>query len=239
VVTAYPINSTVINSQVKAFLCPSDPNSGGTYKNSNNYYGSTGTTTNLTNAGPAAASLSAFPTIGLFGMQVCYGLRNCTDGTSNTIAVSEASVGNSAQGAKTKDSGLTNVTGFPPAAVLQDASTNLTATRQGLQACTTAWETGTGGSVSSVRGMVWSQGVMAYTLFNTVAPPNSAGWSFCGNIGTAGFTNYSEADSYHSGGVNTLLADGSVRFIKSSINLMTWCALGTKGNGEVIDASSY
>jgi prepilin-type N-terminal cleavage/methylation domain-containing protein/prepilin-type processing-associated H-X9-DG protein len=238
-VTAYQVNSTVINSQVKGFLCPSDPNAGGTYKNSNNYYGSTGTTTNLTNAGPGATSLAAYPTTGMFGMQVCYGFRHCTDGTSNTVAVCEASVGNSAQGAKTKDSGITNLTSFPAGAVLQDASTNLAATQQGLQACSAAWQSGTGGSVSSVRGMVWSQGVMAYTLFNTVATPNSAGWSFCGNANTAGFTNYSEADSYHSGGVNTLMTDGSVRFVKSSISLMTWCALGTKGNGEVISSDSF
>jgi prepilin-type processing-associated H-X9-DG protein len=45
--------------------------------------------------------------------------------------------------------------------------------------------------------------------------------------------------SRHPGGVNTLFADGSVHFLKSSINQMTFWALGTKANGEVIDASSY
>jgi hypothetical protein len=39
--------------------------------------------------------------------------------------------------------------------------------------------------------------------------------------------------------VNTLMGDGSVKFIKDSINLRTWWALGTKANGEVIDASAY
>ena len=237
--SAYQVNQTAINTQVKAFLCPSDPNAGGTFKASNNYYGSIGTTTNLTNAGGSAASLAAYPTTGMFGMQVCYGFRNCTDGTSNTIAVSEASVGNSSLKAMTKDVGLFGVSSIPAAAILPDASTSLASTMLGLQACNTAWQAGTASQVDSVRGMVWAQGVMAYTLFNTVATPNSASWSFCGNIGTAGFTVYSEADSYHSGGVNTLMTDGSVRFVKSSINLMTWCALGTKGNGEVISADSY
>jgi prepilin-type processing-associated H-X9-DG protein len=47
---------------------------------------------------------------------------------------------------------------------------------------------------------------------------------------------YGEADSFHSGGVNTLMADGSVKFIKSSINQLVWFALGTKANGEIISA---
>jgi prepilin-type N-terminal cleavage/methylation domain-containing protein/prepilin-type processing-associated H-X9-DG protein len=45
--------------------------------------------------------------------------------------------------------------------------------------------------------------------------------------------------SRHAGGVNTLMGDGSVRFIKNSINLYTWQSLTTSKNGEVIDASSY
>ncbi len=35
------------------------------------------------------------------------------------------------------------------------------------------------------------------------------------------------------------MADGSVRFIKNTINLITWQALGSISGGEVIDASSY
>lgn len=40
--------------------------------------------------------------------------------------------------------------------------------------------------------------------------------------------------SYHPGGVNSLLLDGSVRFIKSTIALPVWRALGTRGGSEVI-----
>ena len=45
--------------------------------------------------------------------------------------------------------------------------------------------------------------------------------------------------SRHSGGINALLADGSVRFIKDSVNEMTWWALGSKAGGEVISADAY
>ena len=50
---------------------------------------------------------------------------------------------------------------------------------------------------------------------------------------------FSNANSYHSGGVNTLMADGSVRFMKDSINVLTWWALGTRAGGEVISADSF
>jgi len=40
--------------------------------------------------------------------------------------------------------------------------------------------------------------------------------------------------SYHPGGVNTVLMDGSVRFVSETINLVTWRALGTRGGGEVL-----
>jgi prepilin-type processing-associated H-X9-DG protein len=47
------------------------------------------------------------------------------------------------------------------------------------------------------------------------------------------------ARSYHPGGVSALLADGSVRFIKSTVDGNAWRALGTIAGGEVISADSY
>jgi prepilin-type N-terminal cleavage/methylation domain-containing protein/prepilin-type processing-associated H-X9-DG protein len=46
------------------------------------------------------------------------------------------------------------------------------------------------------------------------------------------------ASSWHSGGVNLAFMDGSVRFIKDSVNQMSWWAIATKDNGEVISADS-
>ena len=47
-----------------------------------------------------------------------------------------------------------------------------------------------------------------------------------------------EMYSLHPGGANVLMGDGSVRFVKQSINLSTWQALSSRGNGEVISADA-
>ena len=46
------------------------------------------------------------------------------------------------------------------------------------------------------------------------------------------------ATSNHAGGVNVCLTDGSVKFIKDTINLTSWWALGTRNGGEVISADA-
>ncbi len=45
--------------------------------------------------------------------------------------------------------------------------------------------------------------------------------------------------SYHPGGVNGLFGDGSVRFIKQTINGATWRALGSVNGSEIISADQY
>ncbi len=46
------------------------------------------------------------------------------------------------------------------------------------------------------------------------------------------------ASSWHSGGVNVGFMDGSVKFIKDSVNPTVWWAIATKDMGEVVDMSS-
>jgi prepilin-type N-terminal cleavage/methylation domain-containing protein/prepilin-type processing-associated H-X9-DG protein len=75
----------------------------------------------------------------------------------------------------------------------------------------------------------------SYTHFNT---PNGM---TCSNEGNS-WGSPSGAlppTSNHSGGVNMGFSDGSVKFIKDSISMPTFWALGTKGQREVISSDSY
>jgi prepilin-type processing-associated H-X9-DG protein len=45
--------------------------------------------------------------------------------------------------------------------------------------------------------------------------------------------------SYHPGGANVLMADGSVRFLKNSTNIQTVWSLGSRAGGEIVSADAY
>jgi len=45
--------------------------------------------------------------------------------------------------------------------------------------------------------------------------------------------------SRHPGGANFAFADGSVKFLKKTISMPTYCALGSRNGGEVISADAY
>ncbi len=47
------------------------------------------------------------------------------------------------------------------------------------------------------------------------------------------------ATSNHSGGVNALIGDGWVRFVKDSIPRNIWWALGTREGNEAISADQF
>ena len=71
-------------------------------------------------------------------------------------------------------------------------------------------------------------------IFLEVTPPNSRSCGFFISLRAV-----MPPSSRHPGGVNTLFGDGSVKFIKDSVNLQTWRALGTRAGGEVVSSDSY
>ena len=65
-------------------------------------------------------------------------------------------------------------------------------------------------------------------ILGTCVPTANPTYSPC-TVGTPGLIS---ARSYHAGGVNTLMADGSVRFFSANVNLTSWQALGTASGNE-------
>jgi prepilin-type processing-associated H-X9-DG protein len=60
----------------------------------------------------------------------------------------------------------------------------------------------------------------------------------CLNVNPYAFSN-AAARSRHSGGVNVLFGDGSVRFVKNTISPNTWVALGSISGGEVVSSDAF
>jgi prepilin-type N-terminal cleavage/methylation domain-containing protein/prepilin-type processing-associated H-X9-DG protein len=95
----------------------------------------------------------------------------------------------------------------------------------------------------------WADGLWEQSAATFTFPPNTrmsyfndadgvtydVDWSRGLYIQYAAYT----SRSYHTGGVNALFMDGSVKFITNSIDQTTWRALGTRNGGEVVDASKY
>lgn len=166
---------------------------------------------------------------GIFGEYSYTRLASITDGLSNTIAMSEHTTPNGplALGrAATVGGGRTDT----PASCKTRFVNN-----QYIVAVNT--------DVGS-RGGRWADGASLFTRFNTMIPPNGPSCMEADNHWLGGMY---AAGSRHTGGVNVVLADGSVQFISNSIdagnqglpeNLTglspygVWGALGTKAAGE-------
>jgi prepilin-type N-terminal cleavage/methylation domain-containing protein/prepilin-type processing-associated H-X9-DG protein len=243
--TSGPINATVYNTNLNLFLCPSDGMAGRQCNNS--YYACFGTTTLQPDFYPGWSGQPG--SSGLFATWTCYGIRDAIDGTSNTVAFSEGLAGNNQNGNGSYyiGNGQAGITGSDGGAgAVFDANSASASVLGWLQACATQFQQkSNGGNVSGRRGYRWSEGIPGFTMFNTIQVPNDGTYkvNVCRN-GCNGGCNLDQsfsvpASSFHSGGVNVLMADGSVKFVKSTINRATWWALGTKANNEVVDANSY
>jgi prepilin-type N-terminal cleavage/methylation domain-containing protein/prepilin-type processing-associated H-X9-DG protein len=172
-----------------------------------------------------------------------FGVASVTDGMSNTALMSEHLIG--IQGCPTlavnsKDAKRTD---FPVNLTLtRDAGDSATAL-QAVQMCNTLPGSTLDTGASCAPGQVWIEAVPfaliinSYNHFNT---PNKLSCTFnAGEIPWAGSNMAATANSNHPGGVNVSFADGSVKFLRDSINVQTWWALGSRNLGEVLSADSY
>jgi len=241
---SFPYNSTATTTKINSYLCPSDGNAGRQYWNS--YYASEGPSTTADGGWTPGPPCQGNQKPGFFAYSTTYGLRDATDGSSNTVAFSEGLVGSGADIRKAYVTGANLPDGS--ATGLTNVSVDPAGTTAILQQCTTRWMGATpGNGLSSNRGWYWAWGSEAMSMFSTVVPPNSTQYQWgqcrygCGScgIGSTDHAHITNATSNHSGGCNVLMGDGSVRFIKSTLAMNIWWALGTKDGGEVISADSF
>lgn len=68
---------------------------------------------------------------------------------------------------------------------------------------------------------------------------NEAGFQLPCLAGAGDTTSFSGSRSRHAGGVNVLFGDGSVRFVKNSVNAVTWIALNSIASGEVVSSDAF
>ena len=228
-------NSTVAATLVQGFIDPSD----GQNPVYQNYYKNeitagtcyvmcvgSGTNTNYD---------SRFPADGVFWDFAYMKLAAITDGLSNTMFASECLLGAGV------DVTAASPSAQPPFRQFYNFSAKImlattapggyvpaynSPTIASLLAGATTWQ--------GARGVCWIDGTEWQTGFNAYLPPNSPLYDVSGmGIG------WLSARGPHPGGVLALLGDGSVRFVKNSINLPTWWALSTRAGGEVISSDSY
>ena len=244
-------NTTVYNTKLAMFLCPSDPFSG--VQNLNNYMACYGTTTWMPAYQQGTTVLNASrDTTGVFSIWNSYSIGAITDGTSNTIAYSESIVGSNAGGysgsanaSRYKGNFIFNQNGNPQSGLVLDISSQpYAAVLADLQNCASQFQLASNSSnIADYRGYRWIMGIPGATMFNSVQTPNEGphnGCRFGCGVGCNTDSSWTvPASSTHPGGVNVLFADGSGRFIKNTINRKTWWALSTRALGEVVSSDSY
>ena len=231
-------NVTVVSTSIKTLICPGEikpqpnttPNSSGvtsTYAVSN--YGWC--------AGDwyTFGGLGSAPGRGAFGTNLSRTFAAFTDGLSQTILGAEVKAYQAAYHncPASVPSSLASPTVSPdPATVLSVVS-----------AAGSQCNAPTSGHTKWCHGDTFNDAFTTALTPNTKSPSASTGQDsdLVSVDEDDGGPTYSAVTSrsYHPGGVNVLFGDGSVKFIKNTINWQAWRALGTVAGGEIVSADSY
>ena len=191
---------------ISAFGCPSDSNS----KKPVNQTGWDGPTSYHGNRGDALTGSNWSETRGLFpnGANASLIGLEMSDGSSNTVYMSEACASTPSGDMRVRSSIA--------------RSDSLLPSRLGGIPLVCAEARGTSGSVKAgyetytSKGRRWGDSRTIFTLFHTVLPPNSPSCLGAGN--STDREPLTSASSYHTGGVNVGMCDGSVTFVSDTID---------------------
>jgi len=206
-------NQTTISTTLAVFLCPSD--AGPFAQGGNNYRGNTG-------IGPDTHTAAEFPDSGngLFPEIGFVTMASVPDGLSHTAAFSE----------RIRGSGMR--LSPDPAQDSFRIAFHLTTADVLLNGCRAVARPGTPAYVQG--GATWFWTGRERTLYNHAQAPNGpVPDCLLPQIVTAiGMTT---ARSYHPGGVNLLMGDGSTRFVSESLATAVWRGFGSRNGGELVD----
>jgi prepilin-type N-terminal cleavage/methylation domain-containing protein/prepilin-type processing-associated H-X9-DG protein len=225
------VNDAARTQDVPFYLCPSDPSSS-QFATTNGFYGRSNYMASI-GRNPCPTNQDG-STGGVFFVEFTNAqwgtllnrprtvkISGITDGTSNTVMWSEVKRGHVA-GSQSSN--------YSPPLVAWDvvsvsSASPLTPTGN-CAALPTAIRSGT---VFRYSGLQYCRSFAWTSFYCHQKPPNSQIID-CSDLNC--FTG--AARSWHSGGVNVCFADGSVRFMSDSIDLVTWQRLGSIADGQAI-----
>jgi prepilin-type N-terminal cleavage/methylation domain-containing protein/prepilin-type processing-associated H-X9-DG protein len=208
-----PVNNAPRLMEIPMMRCPSDlqnvlPATGGGI----NY---------MTNKGngviwqdPTGPNTGFPPQNGVMYYQSKVRIRDITDGTSNTAAMSERIMADGNNGVV---SPIADVFFSPAAPNTAD---------EAVQICNAVDITNLANQFPLFMGAPWMHGQHTYLHVNT---PNTRSCGFF-TVLRANMP----ASSRHTGGVHVLLCDGSARFVSDSIDRVLWRGVGSRDGGEVL-----
>ncbi|QDT56578.1 putative major pilin subunit [Caulifigura coniformis] len=240
-----PALSNVFPAIISMFLCPSDPGpsqytatiSGQAYTfGPINYMVSNG-------SGTGTKYDDRYPTDGLVFLNSSVRMRDVTDGTSNTVFMSEAVRGDGID--VTLAAGATPVKPYRKLLSGTSGTSSSGPATGGYTGSGSGWPGGTitdpdlapvvaqhttwnGGGNGSGRGLSWVRSLSANVLTNGYNTPNSV----IPDIQMHG-SGYYGPRSMHTGGAHALFGDGSVRFLSDSIDRAIHHAVHSRNGGEV------
>ena len=246
--TTAVVNMTVSVTNLNVLLCPSDSGTtmvqvGGGYYATHNYLLNVGGGYSVVQAPPSGAIAPN----GIYFENSAVRIADVIDGTSGTVCIAETI--RSTVGAPTGFNTLTTfaqdpLSGFvltgnntagngPPILSDGDYSTM----------CQVASPPG----FQPTRGVKWFYGAPGHSMYNHRRTPNDKHYDCRGGLphsdkSPADWNNLSlnvTSRSRHPGGVNALFCDGHVQFIKNSVNVITWQAIGTRNGGEAVSGDSF
>lgn len=237
------VANSPVQQKIPGFFCPTDPSAQNHAMGARNYMMSMGdwtmqhhdATRGVVNPrGPFGNTRQA-------GVGQTFKFASINDGLSNTVGFSERVVGENMANVKggfaSSSGALAGVTVGAAMLAIVPLDCKNTPVVKGRY---------TSPSTGSLSGRYWSDGAAVATGFNTILPPNSPS---CAAAGTS--TDESRVlappTSFHPGGVNVSMLDGSVAFISDTIhsgnqalglveagesNYGVWGALGSRSGGE-------